>query len=186
MSMLPSNAKIEMSKGRWKLLTVGRLAQQKGYDIALQACKLLKEQGIEFTWYVLGRGPLEQAIKEKINEFGIQDCFALLGAHANPYPYFSNADIYVQTSRFEGFGIAIAEARMLNIPVVTTRFDAVFAQMVDGQNGLVVNVTAEAVADGIQKLMKDKSLYNHIVEYQSQEKKGNTEEILKIYDLIER
>lgn len=167
-----------------RILTIGRLAHQKGYDVALEACKKLKDLGIDFRWYVLGKGPLKGEIIKYIKESDLSDHFVLLGVTANPYPYIKQSDIYVQTSRFEGFGLAIAEARMLNIPVVTTKFDAVFNQMVDGKNGLVVERNADAVCEGITKLIHDKSLRNRIVEYLKQEKKGNVEEIDAFYQLI--
>ena len=102
----------------------------------------------------------------------------------NPYPYIKNCTLYVQTSRHEGYGLSIAEARILNKPVVTTEFDAVWNQMVHGNNGLVVRQDPIAVADAIERLLTDKQLYDHIVDYQMQEKKGNTEEIQKFYQLI--
>ena len=176
---------IDMKDGKIKLLTIGRLAEEKGYDIALEACEILKQREIPFVWYALGRGSLEEKIREIIAEKKLGGFFVLLGTRSNPYPYIKYADIYIQTSKTEGYGLAIAEARMLNTPVVTTRFDAVYAQMVDGENGLVVDMTPEAVADGIERLIKDKQLYEHIVNYQKQEKKGNYEEINKFYSLIE-
>ena len=185
MAQLANTAAADMAADGVKLLTVGRFAVQKGYDIALEACRILKERDVDFCWYALGRGALEAEIRQSMIEKGIEDRFVLLGVRANPYPYYKAADIYVQTSRFEGFGLAIAEARMLNTPVVTTRFDAVDAQMVDGENGLVVDMTAEAVADGILRLIRDRGLYDHIADYQSREKKGNCEEIEKVYRLLE-
>ncbi|HHW37923.1 MAG TPA: glycosyltransferase [Bacillales bacterium] len=170
--------------GGIKILTIGRLAHQKGYDIALEACKKLKEKGIDFKWYALGKGPLESEIREYIKQNDLSDYFILLGVKANPYPYIKNSDIYVQTSRFEGFGLAIAEARMLNVPVVTTRFDAVYNQMVDGKNGLVVEMAADAVCDGVLKLINDVNLKDDIIQYLQSEKKGNVEEIEKFYQLI--
>lgn len=167
-----------------RILTIGRLANQKGYDIALEACKILKEKGYNFRWYALGKGPLKAKIEEYIKENDLSEHFVLLGVKSNPYSYIKNSDLYVQTSRFEGFGLAIAEARMLNIPVVTTRFDAVYNQMVDGKNGLVVDMNAEAVAEGITKLIIDKKLKESIKEYLKSEKKGNVEEIEKFYKLI--
>ncbi|MGE8204571.1 glycosyltransferase [Heyndrickxia sp. NPDC080065] len=167
-----------------RILTIGRLAHQKGYDIALNTCKKLKEKGIKFKWYVLGKGPLLGDIQHFIEENGLSDHFVLLGVTTNPYPFIKNCDIYVQTSRFEGFGLAIAEARMLNIPVVTTRFDAVFNQMIDGKNGLVVDMNADAVCEGIVKLIHNKDLKENIVNYLKQEKKGNLEELDKFYQLI--
>ena len=167
-----------------RILTIGRLAYQKGYDIALEACKILKSRGINFRWYVLGKGQLEVEIKQYINENDLSKEFKLLGITANPYKYIKDCDIYVQTSRFEGFGLAIAEARMLNVPVVATEFDAVYNQMIDGKNGLVVKMDSTAVADGICELVNNKNIYNEIVSYLEKEKKGNTEELDKFYSLI--
>lgn len=167
-----------------RILTIGRLAYQKGYDFALEACKKLKDKNINFRWYALGKGPLQKEIEDYINQNGLSEHFVLLGVKSNPYPYIKQADIYVQPSRFEGFGIAIAEARMLDIPVVTTRFDAVYNQMVHGKNGLIVDMNAEAITDGILQLLEDSSLKDEITKYLKAEKKGNIEEIDKVYELL--
>jgi glycosyltransferase involved in cell wall biosynthesis len=167
-----------------KILTIGRLAHQKGYDVALAACKTLRDKGYNFRWYVLGKGPLQNEIEKYIKEHELSEHFILLGVKANPYPYIKNADLYVQTSRYEGFGLAIAEARMLNVPVLTTRFDAVYNQMIHEKNGLVVDMNEEAVAEGIIKLIKDTQLRLDIIKYLQSEKKGNLEEIEKFYKLI--
>ena len=172
-------------KNEIKLLTIGRLANQKGYDIALKACKILKERGIKFKWYVLGKGPLEKEMEQKINELGLKEYFILMGVTPNPYGYIKSADIYVQTSRFEGFGLAIAEARILNVPVVTTEFDAVYNQMVQRKNGIVTQMNAQSVADGIMELIENIELKNSIIEYLKNEKKGNLEEYKKFEKLIE-
>lgn len=168
------------------LLTIGRLNKySKGYDISLEACKILKERGINFKWYAIGRGPYKEEMEEYIAANNLQDTFILLGTTSNPYPYIKDCTLYVQTSRHEGYGLSIAEARILNRPVVTTEFDAVYNQMVPGKNGLVVKQDSEAVADAIENLLKDKDLYDSIVTYQQQEKKGNQEEIEKFYQLVE-
>ena len=167
------------------LLTVARLNKpSKGYDISLETCKILKERGITFKWYAIGEGDYRQEMESYIAENNLQDTFILLGTTPNPYPYYAHCTIYVQTSRHEGYGLSIAEARILNKPVVTTEFDAVYNQMVQGKNGIVVKQDAKEVADAIERLLNDKALYNSIVDYQRQEKKGNTEEIEKFYQLL--
>lgn len=171
------------NEGNLTLVTVGRLVPQKGYDIAAKAAWLLKKRNVKFHWYVVGGGD-SAPIEKDIARYGISDCFTLLGAKANPYPYMKAADIYVQTSKFEGYCLTLAEARMLNIPCVTTNFDVVYAQMINGENGLVVEMNAEAVADGIIQLASDPELYQHIKRFQEQEKKGNVEEIEKFYELV--
>ena len=169
-----------------KLLTVARLNKpDKGYDISLEACKLLKERGLDFKWYAIGRGEYRDEMIQFIEENHLQDTFILLGTTPNPYPTIKDCTLYVQTSRHEGFGLSIAEARILNRPVVTTEFDAVYNQMVQGKNGIVVPQNPVAVADAIERVLKDKELYDSIVAYQKQEKKGNTEEIEKFYQLID-
>ena len=168
-----------------KVLTVARLDKNdKGYDITLDACKILRDRGLRFKWYALGRGPYRDEMIRFIKENNLLDTFFLLGTTPNPYPYIKDCTLYVQTSRHEGYGLSIAEARILNKPVVTTEFDAVYNQMVPGKNGLVVPQDPTAVADAIERLLNDQELYDSIVAYQQQEKKGNTEEIEKFYQLI--
>lgn len=166
------------------LLTIGRFSGGKGYDIALEACRILNEKGLNFKWYVLGRGPLEKEIKNKIEELGLEKKFILLGVTPNPYGYIKSSDIYVQTSKHEGFGLAIAEARILNIPVVTTEFNSVYNQMVQRKNGIVTPMSGEGVANGILELIENKQLRNEIIEYLKNEKKGNLEEYDKFLKLL--
>lgn len=176
----------EMAKDVPCLLTIARLNKtQKGYDISLDACRILRDRGVKFKWYAIGRGTYKEEMERYIKENHLEDTFILLGTTPNPYPYIKNATLYVQTSRHEGYGLSIAEARILNTPVVTTEFDAVYNQMVQGKNGLVVKQDSVAVADAVERLLSDKTLYDSIVDYQMHEKKGNTEEIEKFYRLID-
>lgn len=168
------------------IVTMARLKrEQKGYDISLETCRLLRKRGIKFCWYALGEGQYRSEMEKYIAEHHLEDYFILLGALPNPYPVLRQCTLYVQTSRYEGFGLSIAEARILNKPVVTTEFEAVYAQMVPGENGLVVSQDPVAVADAIERLLNNATLYQHIVDYQKQEKKSNTEEIEKFYQLVE-
>ena len=76
-------------------MTIGRLDHQKGYDIGLEACRMLKERGIKFTWYVLGKGSLYDEIMQTIKAYHLEEEFVLLGITANPYPIIEQCDIYV-------------------------------------------------------------------------------------------
>lgn len=178
-------ADIKTDANQLTLVTLGRLNPQKGHDIAIKAASILKQRGIKLKWYLLGSGPLEPELKTMIRQYNLTNDFILLGVKENPYPYLKLADIYVQTSRLEGFGLAIAEARLLNIPVVTTRFNTVYMQMVDERNGLVADMNEIDVANAIERLWKDKALYARIVTYLKQEQKGNLDTIPQFYNLLE-
>ena len=167
------------------LLTIGRLEYLKGLDLALAACKLLKEDGVQFRWYVLGKGPLQEEIEDFIKRNGLENDFVLLGVTDNPYPYIKHADFYIQTSRTEGYGLAIAEARLLNIPVVSTRFESVHLQIRHGVNGLVVDMNPRAIYEGIKELMQNPLLCEQMIANLQMEKKGNSENIDRFYRLID-
>lgn len=168
-----------------KIVTVGRLVEQKGYDLAVDVAEILKQQGICFKWFFVGEGPERTRIENRIARANLEEQVVLVGAKDNPYVYMKHADIYVQTSRFEGYCLTLGEARMLNTPVVSTNFDVVYNQLRDGENGLIVEMNPKAIADAIQRLWNDSELRNHIVEELKAEKKGNTEEIEKFYQLVE-
>lgn len=169
----------------FNILTVSRFSKQKGYDILLNACKILKNNGIDFHWYILGGGELESFIKDFIKDNELMEFITLLGVKENPYPYFKAADLYVHTARHEGYGRTLAEARMLNLPIVTTNFDTVHMQMIHEKNGLITEMNPEAVANAIKRMMTDKNLYQSVVEYLKNEPKINTETVKKFDEMVQ-
>ena len=154
-SNISKDSVTEYNSGTLNLLTIGRLDKQKGYDLAVKACRILKNKGLNFHWYVLGSGTEERTIKKMIRENDVNDHFHLLGIRTNPYPYINNCDIYVQPSRHEGYGIAVAEARMLNKPIICTDFTGARDQIINGYTGSIVKIDAESIAEEIEDLAVD-------------------------------
>ena len=167
-----------------RLVTVGRAVKSKGYDLAITAAKLLKSQGISFQWFFIGDGPEIPAICSQIKKDALSDTVFPIGAKENPYPYIKNADIYVQTSRFEGFCLTLAEARALHIPPVSTNFDAVHNQLQNEKNGLIVEMKPTAIAEGIIRLIQDPILYHKIKTQLENEHIGNENELNKLISLF--
>lgn len=165
--------------------TVGRMVSPKGYDLAVGTAKYLKDRGLNFKWYFVGDGPEMGKIQSLITQNELQDIVILVGAKENPYPYVKHADVYIQTSKFEGFCLTLAEARALHIPPVSTNFDAVYNQLRDGENGLIVEMNPESIARAIERLLEDCGLWKKIVSNLELEQIGNEGEIQKLYDLME-
>lgn len=138
-----------------KILTVGRLEEQKGYDLAIQVCKKLKDDGFKFKWYVLGEGTLKKCISNDVKKYGLTDCFFLLGNRMNPYPYFKYCDIYVQCSRHEGYVTTVTEAKLFNKPIITTDVSGAREQIIDGFNGEISNVNVNDIYSRIKKLIEN-------------------------------
>jgi glycosyltransferase involved in cell wall biosynthesis len=138
-----------------KILTVGRLEEQKGYDIALDVCEKLIDSGAPIEWFVLGDGTQRSWIESEIQKRKLVGKMHLLGVRMNPYPYFKNCDIYVQTSKHEGWGITITEAKILQKPIVTTDFAGAREQIVDEVSGDIADINDDSVFKKLERLIKE-------------------------------
>lgn len=168
------------------IVTVGRLVPPKGYDLAIEAASILKLHNIDFVWHFVGGGALYDQLRESIKAKGLNNHVILEGEQINPYPFMKMADIYVQTSKFEGFGLTIGEAKILGKPIVSTNFPVVYEQITDKKNGIVVDMSGEAIASGIERLLENVELRNSIVTNVTNEHNTTSEtESAKVINLIE-
>lgn len=151
------------------IVTTGRLAPPKNHVLAVETAALLKKKGLDFVWYFVGEGSERARIEQLIETYALQEQVKLVGMMPNPYPYMLKADVYVQTSSFEGFGLTLNEARILHRPVVGTNFPVVYNQIKDGENGLIAEMTPESVAEKILMVINDDALRNRIIEATKQE-----------------
>lgn len=159
-------------------ISVGRLTQPKGYDMAVEAANILNKKGLNFCWYVIGEGELLNEIKKNIAEKGLEKRFILLGTRSNPYPYIKNADIFVMTSRYEGKSIALDEAKILCKPIVSTKYPSVYDNIEDGTNGILVEQDAASIAEGLYQLSNDKDLRERFSMHLSQNNTSNEDTVI--------
>lgn len=163
-----------------RLLTVGRLTYQKAYDIAIEAMKIVKDAGYQARWYVLGEGNERLMLEKQIDELGLKEEFVMPGGVANPFPYFSQTDIYVHASRFEGKSIAIQEAQTLGCSIIASDCNGNREQIVDGVDGLLCELTPEGIAEKIIQLIEDKELRNKLGNNAKEKKIEYKEDIQKL------
>lgn len=141
---------------------------------------------MKFKWYFIGEGAQRNDIEKQINLLGLQDDVKLLGMKTNPYPYMAQADVYIQTSRHEGFGMTIAEARILGIPVVSTNFDVVYNQITHEKNGLISEMNGVKIGEQILRLIQDDELREHIKStLQKEENLTYQTEVRKVKKIID-
>jgi len=145
-------------------VTTGRVVSQKNHLLAVEAAKILHDKGLKFKWFFIGDGEYRSIVEKKISEYQLEDVIILLGERTNPYPYMARCNVYVQTSSFEGFGLTIAEAKILGKPIVSTNFDVVHDQLKHRENGLIAEMTPESVAANIMEMMNDDRLRMQIIE----------------------
>ena len=179
-----SQEKVDLERKGVKLVSVGRLSHEKGFDLAIEACKNLVGDGYEIKWYIIGEGEGRGKLEKMIEENHLQDHFLLLGLKENPYPYIREADIYVQPSRFEGKSIAIDEAKILHKPIMVTNFSTAKDQIKNEENGLIIDMDAHSLSEGIKKLIHNEELRNKLIKNLSDEELGTESEIKKLYTLF--
>lgn len=140
------------------LVSCGRLAYQKGFDIAVEVCANLVNNGYtNLHWYILGVGPLKEELERRVREFGVQEHFHLMGSRNNPFPYMTEADLYVQPSRTEGYSLSILEARVLACPMVAT-YGAAGEQLKNGVDGSLCEADAKALTTAIMRHLQNPDL----------------------------
>ena len=150
------------------LCSCGRLTPVKGFDIAVEVAKILKEKGIDFLWYFVGDGPERVRLENMIAAYELGDNIQITGMQDNPYPYMRGCDIYVQPSREEAHSLTIAEALILEKPVVTTKTVGGQVLVTSERNGFIAEIQKEALAKQVLKMISDNELRNNIGQYLSE------------------
>ena len=166
------------------VLSVGRLEKVKGFDLAVESASVLKEKGVIFHWYVIGEGSERMNLERMIIERKLGQHFTLLGLKENPYPYIRKAKVFVQSSRYEGKSIAVDEAKILAKPIVLTNFTTAKDQIKNLVNGLIVGMTPEEIAAGIEKYLKNAVFTEKIIANLQLQHYGREHGIEVFYRLI--
>ena len=136
-----------------RILTVGRISQEKGQFVAIQALKSLKDKGYHVRWYFIGEGSDLEHCKNEVDRLGVSEDVSFLGTKTNPYAYIRDCDIYMQPSRHEGFCITLAEALCFSNPIVATNFTGAQEQLLGRENGFVVGMSAKDIVEGIENAL---------------------------------
>ena len=171
-------------KNKFNIVSVGRLTEQKGFDIALESAKILKNRGLNFQWFVVGEGRDRKKLEKKMRKLNLNNFFFFLGQKANPYPYIKNGNVFVLPSRHEGYGLAVLEARILKKPVIVSNIPVYKEQIINNKNGLISELNAEDLSNKIMKLYYDSDLQEKIDLYLNEENIDFSKELCKLENLF--
>lgn len=167
-----------------RILTVGRLSNEKGQDLTIPVLARLKGEGYKVKWYCIGDGPEKSNYIKNIKDLNIINDYILLGSKLNPYPFMKECDLYIQPSKHEGYCITLGEARCFDNPIVTTNFTGANEQINNETTGLVCDISEDGIYNSIKRLLDDEELYIAIKNNLSNEVVDSTGEIAKLDKLI--
>ena len=167
--------------------TIIKQPYEKGMDIAVQTCAKLVEQGAtNICWWIVGDGPAMPQIRSAIAEMDIDPYIKLVGMKDNPYPYVRQADLYVQPSRVESFGLTILEALILGKVVVSTDTYGAKENIINGINGLLCETNVNDISRTIKNLLENPEIIPNLKDYPIIEKciKENKETMNKLEQIL--
>lgn len=153
-------------KEELKLVGVGKLVQNKGFDRLLRIHKrLLAEDHLPVHTYLLGEGSERTQLEQWIRENGLQHSVTLLGYHTNPYKYVAACDLFVCASHAEGFSTAATESLIVGTPVITTRVSGMEEMLgSNGEYGVITENDEEALYQGIRDMLTTPGKLEHYKE----------------------
>ena len=159
------NIDVPFDENSVNFVSVARLVYQKGIDRLIKVHKKLIESGYKHSFYIIGNGPEKENLEKLIKESNVENTFHLLGQKENPYPYVKKSDYFCLLSRFEGYGMVLEEAKILEKNIVITDTAA-----------------REAVEDYDKKVILENSkegIYKGLKEILEQNNKEKQEEIIR-------
>ena len=152
----------------YQIVQVSRLLSwNKGQDILLGALSILvNERGIKnFHMSFIGEGPSENELKQMTKDYGLEKYVTFLGSQDRDYIFekLHNYDLFVQPSKFEGFGLTVAEAMAAKLPVIVSNIEGPMEIIKNGKYGMYfTSENPEDLADKIEIVLKGEYDYSKI------------------------
>jgi glycosyltransferase involved in cell wall biosynthesis len=144
--------------------SVGRLSDEKGFDLLIDAVARLSARRRDIRLWIAGEGPARPRLEDQIAALGCRDRIRLLGHMSDPGDLYQALDVFVLSSRSEGLPNTVLEAMVYQTPVVATCVGGVATLVEDGRTGvLVAPGDGEALTAGIERLADDARLRRECV-----------------------
>lgn len=150
---------IVFPKNEIKICSVAKLMKTKGFDRLVPILQHLLRDGIPAHIYLIGVGEERKHLEKMVRAAGVEKHWTFVGFRRNPYQYVRNCDLYVCSSRREGFSTAVTEALIAGVPVVSTRCSG--AEELLGSHdeyGIVTDNDGRSLEQGVRRILTEDGL----------------------------
>jgi len=156
-------AELGVPDGDLLLLAVANMRPEKGYDVLLEATRILASRDVPVRVAAVGGGPMENEVRERHRALGLGDRLQLLGQRDDVLRLMAAADVFVLASRQEGLPVTLMEATSMGLPIVATSVGGVPQVVTDDVEGLIVPPgDPERLADALQQVAADPALRHRL------------------------
>lgn len=139
-----------------KCVTVCRLVNQKALDRLIRVHSKLIRNGIKHKFFIIGDGPERENLEKIIKKENVVETFVLMGQKSNPYPYMKNADYFCLLSNYEGYGMVLEEAKILNKKIIIT--DTAARECIENyKDGIVLENEESKIYEGLYNIFTHKT-----------------------------
>lgn len=178
-------AEFDIRRGRLHLVIIARLLDEaKGQLRLVNAVSRLHDEGYDISLAIVGGGADEQRIRDRIKHRSASSYITMTGSQRNPYPYIKEADLLVCASYYEGFNLTVAEALILDTPVLSTDCTGPNEILDGGKYGMIVENSGEGLYQGLKTLQDNPDMLREYGEKAKQRRDFFDEE--KIFGQITR
>ena len=181
-------AEINVHRGKLHLVIIARLLDKaKGQLRLINAVSRLYDEGYDISLAIVGGGTDEQRIWDRIEFRNASSYITMTGSQKNPYPYIKEADLLVCASYYEGYNLTVAEALILDTPVLSTDCTGPNEILDGGKYGMIVENSEDGLYQGLKTLYDNPELLREYGEKAKQRRDFFDEEKLlrQITDLFE-
>ena len=169
-------------------LAISRLdTVQNDYLTLIKAFKILKDKKIYKKLYIIGDGPSKEEIQSMIEKYDLKEQIKLIGRFKNPYVWLKYCDFFVHSSKYEGFGLVLVEAAILNKLVISSNCPVGPTEILEkGRSGILFDVgNAEMLAEKLEKILSDKEVRKKYIENMDKRKYDfSKEKVIKEYEKL--
>lgn len=145
-------------------VSVGRLHTRKGYHVLMDVHAKLLKDGLQHSIIVIGDGEEMPNLLAQQKKLGVEKTFQLAGNKMNPYKYIKNADFFIMPSESEAWPLVIAEALILQKPIIATEVGDVGLMINHQKTGYLVNYKAEEIYAAMKEFLTNPELIMHLKE----------------------
>ena len=155
-------------------VSIGRLHTRKGYHKLMEAHSQLINEGFEHTVFIIGDGEELPNLLAQQKKLGVEKTFIFAGNKMNPYPFLKNSHFFIMPSESEAWPLVIAEALILQKPIIATKVGDVETMIKDRKTGYLIDYKTEEMYAAMKEFLTNKSLISDL--------KKNLKDIEKEFD----
>ena len=145
---------------------------EKNQRNLIVAIDMLRKEGVDAKLYIVGDGHLRPELEQLIESLGLSEDIAITGFVSNPFAILRESDCFLFPSDYEAQGLAVLEARMINMPIVVNNYPAVNSVLIEDKQYIMENARPESILEGMKAYIRGEVPTDYVFDLKEYNKKA--------------